>query len=297
MDGGIGISAAVAVGSKFIERSKFTARHEASYDKEVDKSIKLGQRFDIIPKEDIDEFEFQEYNLLRSNSLHDLRHYRDAQEAYKQKEWYKEPMQKLSSRGRVREGKRRVQSSSTREGRHVDDLETYSRSNSSRCSSVASFGSDSGLGLERNRPYRNDSISIRAMGGSPPSASLDDIALDERKDMVINQVSHWLSSVQNDDNNLSNTFIEHRLPPSHSTLERHMHPEACTIDALSRDQDEVGSALTYDHNIMHNEEGYYTADRAPDPDPDPKHGPEPLSEMPLPVPRRDPRALFNYLWV
>ncbi|KDR84465.1 hypothetical protein GALMADRAFT_237339 [Galerina marginata CBS 339.88] len=72
MDGGVGISAAVAVGSKFVERSKFTARHEAIYDKEVDKSIKLGQRFDSIPKEDVDEFEFQEYNLLRSKCADSL---------------------------------------------------------------------------------------------------------------------------------------------------------------------------------------------------------------------------------
>ena len=43
-EAGIGISAIVAVGSKFIERSKFTARHDAIYDKEENKSIKLAER-------------------------------------------------------------------------------------------------------------------------------------------------------------------------------------------------------------------------------------------------------------
>jgi len=63
---GIGISAVVAVGSKFIERSKFAGRHDAIYDKEVDKSIKLAERFDRIPREDVDHFEFEEYTMLRS---------------------------------------------------------------------------------------------------------------------------------------------------------------------------------------------------------------------------------------
>ena len=63
---GIGISAMVAIGSKFIERSKFTARHDAIYDKEEKKSIKLAERFDSIPREDVDHFEFEEYTMLRS---------------------------------------------------------------------------------------------------------------------------------------------------------------------------------------------------------------------------------------
>ena len=69
VDAGIGISAVVAVGSKFIERSKFAARHDAIYDKEVDKSVRLAERFDKIEKEDVDQFEFQEYTLLHSKSV------------------------------------------------------------------------------------------------------------------------------------------------------------------------------------------------------------------------------------
>ena len=65
-EAGIGISAIVAVRSKFIERSKFTARHDAIYDKEEIKSIKLAERFDSIPREDVDHFEFEEYTILRS---------------------------------------------------------------------------------------------------------------------------------------------------------------------------------------------------------------------------------------
>ena len=63
---GIGISAMVAIGSKFIERSKFTSRHDAIYDKEKSNSINLAERFDNIPPEDIDHFEFEEYTMLRS---------------------------------------------------------------------------------------------------------------------------------------------------------------------------------------------------------------------------------------
>ena len=63
---GIGVSAVVAIGSKFIERSKFTVRHDAVYDKEEFKSTKLAERFDNIPREDIDHFEFEEYTMLRS---------------------------------------------------------------------------------------------------------------------------------------------------------------------------------------------------------------------------------------
>jgi hypothetical protein len=63
---GIGVSAVVAIGSKFIERSKFTSRHDAIYDKEESKSIKLAERFDSIPQEDVDHFEFEEYTMLRS---------------------------------------------------------------------------------------------------------------------------------------------------------------------------------------------------------------------------------------
>ena len=63
---GIGVSAMVAIGSKFVERSKFTARHDAIYDKEEKKSIKLADRFDNIPRGDVDHFEFEEYTMLRS---------------------------------------------------------------------------------------------------------------------------------------------------------------------------------------------------------------------------------------
>ena len=63
---GIGVSAVVAIGSKFIERSKFTVRHDAVYDKEEFKSTKLAERFDNIPREDVDHFEFEEYTMLRS---------------------------------------------------------------------------------------------------------------------------------------------------------------------------------------------------------------------------------------
>ena len=47
-----------------------------------------------------------------------------------------------------------------------------------------------------NRPYRTDSCSIRAAGGSPPSASLEEISQDEKMDIVSGQVSDWLSSIQ-----------------------------------------------------------------------------------------------------
>ena len=63
---GIGISALVAIGSKFIERSKFTVRHDAICDKEENKSIQLAKRFDSIPREDVDHFEFEEFTNLHS---------------------------------------------------------------------------------------------------------------------------------------------------------------------------------------------------------------------------------------
>jgi hypothetical protein len=69
IDGGVGIAALVSVGTKFVERSKFTARHEASCDKEADKTLKLAERFDRIPQEDVDHFEFQEYNMLHSKCV------------------------------------------------------------------------------------------------------------------------------------------------------------------------------------------------------------------------------------
>ena len=53
-------SAVVAISSKFIERSKFTDRHDAICDKE-NRSIKLAERFDSISREDVDCFEFEEY--------------------------------------------------------------------------------------------------------------------------------------------------------------------------------------------------------------------------------------------
>ena len=66
VDGGIGISAAVAIGAKFIERSKFTARHDGVYDKESEKRVRLAERFEKIPKEDVDHFEWEEYNSLHA---------------------------------------------------------------------------------------------------------------------------------------------------------------------------------------------------------------------------------------
>ena len=63
---GIGVSAMVAIGSKFIERSKFTVRHDSIYDKEENRLMKLAERFDSIPREDVDHFEFEEYTKLRS---------------------------------------------------------------------------------------------------------------------------------------------------------------------------------------------------------------------------------------
>jgi len=69
---GIGVSAVVAIGSKFIERSKFTSRHDTIYDKEENKSIKLAERFDNIPPEDVDHFEFEEYTMLRSEYIEQI---------------------------------------------------------------------------------------------------------------------------------------------------------------------------------------------------------------------------------
>ncbi|PPQ97492.1 hypothetical protein CVT26_002721 [Gymnopilus dilepis] len=198
VDGGIGVSAAVAIGAKFIERSKFTARHDGIYDKEDEKRVRLAERFEKIPKEDVDHFEWEEYNSLHARSLQDLRSYRDTQDEYKSKEWYKQPVKKYRTRGRVRQAKRQLQSSIAAEGLHIEELEAHSRSNSSRCSSVGSVrgGSESGLDLERSRPYRTDSCSLRATGGSPPSASLDDINSDEHRQEIAAQVTDWLSSVE-----------------------------------------------------------------------------------------------------
>ena len=65
-DAGIGISAVVAIGSKFIERSKFTARHDVIYDKEAEKSVRFAERFDKIAKEDVDLFEVEQYAKYHS---------------------------------------------------------------------------------------------------------------------------------------------------------------------------------------------------------------------------------------
>ena len=46
--------------------------------------------------------------------------YRCVQDEYKEKEWYREPTTKFKLRGRVREAKRRLQSSVSRERSHVD---------------------------------------------------------------------------------------------------------------------------------------------------------------------------------
>ena len=64
-------------------------------------------------------------------------------------------------------------------------------------------GSDSGLDLERSQPYRTDSCSIRATGGSPPSASLEDISRDEKMDILSGRVSDWLSSMETEGNVVS----------------------------------------------------------------------------------------------
>ena len=69
VDGGVGIAAVVGIGSKFLERSKFTVRHDASCDKEAEKVVKMAERFDCIPQEDVDYFEFQEYNMLHSKCV------------------------------------------------------------------------------------------------------------------------------------------------------------------------------------------------------------------------------------
>ena len=147
-------------------------------------------------------------------SLKSLSVYRNTREEYKTKDWSKEPVSKFRLRGRVREAKRQVQSSVSQERTHVDvrfdgpfpliymnlyfqELETYSRAVSSRSGSVVSFASNasisSGLDLGRSRPYRTDSVSIRAVSHSPPSASLEDISNDEARDVVRDHVSDWLS--------------------------------------------------------------------------------------------------------
>ena len=61
-------------------------------------------------------------------------------------------------------------------------------------------GSKSGLDLERSRPYRTDACSIRATGGSPPFASLEDISQDEEMDRLSDEVTSWLSSLETYDN-------------------------------------------------------------------------------------------------
>ena len=69
LDGGIGITAAVALTSKFVERSRFSSRHDIIYDKELEKSLKTAESFQKIPKEDVDFFEAEEYNLLHSKCV------------------------------------------------------------------------------------------------------------------------------------------------------------------------------------------------------------------------------------
>ena len=68
VDGGISISAAIAIGSKFFQRSRFSSRHrdDAVYDQEADKSLKSAERFENITKEDLDYFEAEEYSRLRA---------------------------------------------------------------------------------------------------------------------------------------------------------------------------------------------------------------------------------------
>lgn len=145
VDAGVGIAAVVSIGSKFIERSKFTARHELSCDKEAEKSARLVERFDRIPKEDVDQFELEGYNSLHSKyaaershssvmsdyyvpnyrSTENLQHYRSVQEEYKQKEWIKKPLQKAKTRRKVRQAKRALQNSSAQEECHVHVSVTY----------------------------------------------------------------------------------------------------------------------------------------------------------------------------
>jgi GATA zinc finger len=173
--------------------------------------------FHCIPSALTLDVELNRYVVVRS--LKSLSVYRNAQEEYKAKDWYKEPVSKFRLRGRVRESKRQVQYSVSQERTHVDvrfnrsfsdviyeldfrhlqELETYSRSVSSRSSSVASFSSNasvySGLDLERSRAYRTDAVSVRAVGHSPPSASLEDISYDEARDVAHDHVSEWLSTV------------------------------------------------------------------------------------------------------
>ena len=66
VDGGIGLTAAATLTSNLIQRSRFPSRHKASYEQEVEKSLKTADRFDTIPNEDVDYFEAEEYNSLRS---------------------------------------------------------------------------------------------------------------------------------------------------------------------------------------------------------------------------------------
>jgi hypothetical protein len=66
LDGGLGITTAVAFGSKFVQRSQFPARHDAVFDKELDKCLKTAETFEKISKEDVDFFEAEEYNLHHS---------------------------------------------------------------------------------------------------------------------------------------------------------------------------------------------------------------------------------------
>ena len=83
-------------------------------------------------------------------------------------------------------------------------------------------GSKSGLDLERSRPYRTDAFSIRATGGSPPSASLEDISRDEKMDELSDQVKSWLSSVETD----GNVIPCHELLSLRLTCSRHFDSQA-----------------------------------------------------------------------
>ena len=99
----------------------------------------------------------------------------------------------------------------SRDKKLFKDLETYSRASSSCSSQVNSCSnSDSGLDLGRHsRPYRTDSCSIRALGGSPPSASLEDICFEEKKAQLVADVSAWLSSAEMD---IDSTDSESEVP-------------------------------------------------------------------------------------
>ena len=143
--------------------------------------------------------------------MDDLDDYRRVQEEYKAKEWYKETAAKFRLRKEVREAKRRVQSSVSSERTHVTNVGclTYPfalaellifigalnlflvRVKSSQFRQLfcrLQFGA-LWVRPHRSRPYCTDSVSLRAVGDSPPSASMEDIFMDEARWVVHDSVS------------------------------------------------------------------------------------------------------------